>query len=42
MSFEESLAKETGRMSREFGFYGGLVGLITGIAATLVLQAVFQ
>lgn len=42
MSFEKSLVIETARMSREFAFYGAVVGFIAGTGAMVLLQAVFQ
>lgn len=42
MSFEESLVVETSRMSREFAFYGAVIGFIAGALAVVLLQAIFQ
>lgn len=40
-TFEQKLAKATCEMSREFFVWGGLAGLIVGVVATVVVQAVF-
>lgn len=40
MNFEKAIAEETGRMSREFTFYGAVIGLVLGVVGTLVVQAV--
>lgn len=36
--FEDLLKEETTRMSVEFMTYGAVIGLIVGIAGTLILQ----
>lgn len=41
-AFEQKLAKATGEMSREFFAWGGLAGLLVGVVATVVAQAVFS
>ncbi|WP_367346485.1 hypothetical protein [Stenotrophomonas bentonitica] len=41
MNFEKLIAEETAGMSREFAFYGAVVGLVLGVAGTLIVQAVF-
>lgn len=40
MKFEEIIAEETAGMSREFAFYGAVIGLVLGVVGTLVVQAV--
>lgn len=42
MNFEESLVIEINRTSREFAFYGAVIGFVAGVCGSLLLQAVFQ
>ncbi|WP_153855093.1 hypothetical protein [Stenotrophomonas sp. MH181796] len=42
MSFEQTIRKETVRMSLEFMAYGALVGFIVGAAAVLIFQDLLQ
>ncbi|WP_256123580.1 MULTISPECIES: hypothetical protein [Stenotrophomonas] len=39
MNFEKLIAEETAGMSREFAFYGAVIGLVLGVVGTLVVQA---